>query len=210
MDLSQGINMSNVVSPGAIKIILLIVSVFVIGIALFLIIFLIYYFKSYNIIIEYWDRRRNINKIKKTKAKRIIEDGVPKLKIWLIKNPLKIPASGVVFNAGKRDKIFMTRDFSGKFRFVDWKISADDAISNLSEVKSESNLWESLQYKRNFERFKKKESFLEKYGAQIMNYGFIIVVLILLIVFFGKLGEVGDKFVAAASELAKSCLSQHI
>lgn len=163
---------------------------------------LFWYIWSYNVRIEYFDKRKNINKLKTTSAKRIVEDGITKLKIWMIKSPpLKLPDSEIVFSTKGRDKIFMTRDFSGHFNFVEWGDALDKDV--LNELPPEARLWESLQYKKNLARFQKL-SFWDKYGNLIIQYGFIVLVVFMLLLLFTRAQTVAS-ILQATIESAKTC-----
>ncbi len=155
-----------------------------------LVAYLLHYIYSFNIEIEYFDRRNNANRLRRTFAKKIIEDGVPKLKIWVAKKKrFKIPDSAFVYSKGKKDKIFMTRDFDGNFNFI--KTDLKEQKMEMNEVPPEARLWESLQYKKNLERFWKK-TFWDNYGNLIVQYGFIIILMVLLIILFTKFNIVAD------------------
>ena len=163
---------------------------------------LVWYIWSYNVKIEYFDKRKNVNKLKTTSAKKIVEDGITKLKIWMIKSrPLKLPDSEIVFSTKGRDKIFMTRDFSGHFNFVEGGEALDKDV--LNELPPEARLWESLQYKKNLARFQKL-SFWDKWGNLIIQYGFIVLVVFMLLLLFTRAQTIAG-ILQSAIEAAKTC-----
>ena len=104
-------------------------------------IYLFYYIYSFNIEVEYFDRRNNANRLKKTWAKKIVEDGVPKLSIWSVRRKrFKIPENAFVYTKGKKDKIFMTQDFDGNFNFIKTDLTKQQV--QMEEVPPEARLWE--------------------------------------------------------------------
>lgn len=202
MDLGLG-NMLGGISSGQIFSILgMIISFVAILIGAAALFFLVWYIKAYNIEIEYFDRRNNSNRLKKTWGRKIIEDGIPKLKIWVSKNKTyEVPDDKYVFSKGKKDKIYMVRNFDGNFKAIGIDLQTNNPT--LEEVPIVSRLWESLTYRKNFERFH-KQSFFEKYGHLIIQYGFIMVVVVLLVILFTKFQVVADSLNAAVTA-AQQC-----